>query len=181
MDENKLAKLEKALQLRNFEIELFWKRFNYFWLISAAALVGYVGVKDRTDGILLLVSCFGFVSSFCWTLLNIGSKWWHEAWEIKVQEYEEVLEKGFFGDHKVDEKRRIFIFPLRRFSVSAVAVGISFFFVLLWFALATWHVLRLSTHIGAWQFVVDCRYALAYIGSIGFCILIGFNSYRKSE
>jgi len=177
MDELKKERLEKALQLRNFEIELFWKRFNHFWLISAAALVGYVSVKERTDGILLLVSCFGLVSSFCWTLLNIGSKWWHEAWEAKLKSYPEVLGKDFFQDYE-PEHPRVFIFKLRRFSVTTVAVGISTFCVALWFALATWHVLKLSTHIGAWQFLIDYRYALAYLSSIGFCILIAWKAHR---
>jgi hypothetical protein len=106
--------LEKALALRNFEIELFWKRFNHFWLITAAALVGYVSAKERGDGILLLISCFGLVSSLCWTLLNIGSKWWHEAWEAKAKLYEDVLEEEFLEDHEVPAKW-IFIFPLHRF------------------------------------------------------------------
>src|SRR5262245_42761266 len=116
-------KLKTALELRNFEIELLWKRFNYFWLISAAALVGYVSVKERSDGILLLVSCFGLVSSVSWTLLNLGSKWWQEAYEDKVKQYEKVLEDGFFSSH-THERGRLFIFPLVRYSVTDIAVSV---------------------------------------------------------
>lgn len=172
-------KLDKALELRNFEIQLFWKRFNYFWLISAAALVGYVSVKERSDGILLLVACFGLVSSFSWTLLNIGSKWWQEAYEEKVKKYEGSLERGFFTNHDIPVTE-LFIFKLRRFSVSSIAVGISSFSVALWLALATWHVLRLSTHIQRWQVTVDIRFILAYLASIAFCILLACKSHRKA-
>jgi len=172
-------KLERALQLRNFEIELSWRRFNYFWLISAAALVGYVSVTERTDSILLLVACFGLVSSFSWTLLNIGSKWWQEAYEEKVKKYEGSLEPGFFTKHEIPPKR-LFIFRLRRFSVSSIAVGISSFSVALWFSLATWHVWRLSNPCAHRGGDVDLRYVLIYLASIAFCILIAAKSHRTS-
>ncbi|MCC9001729.1 MAG: hypothetical protein LM549_03765, partial [Candidatus Competibacter sp.] len=41
-DRSKLeSALEKALDIRKFEIELYWKRAAYFWTLIAAAFAGY--------------------------------------------------------------------------------------------------------------------------------------------
>jgi hypothetical protein len=172
-----LDRLNQAVALRNFEIELFWKRFNYFWLISAAALVGYVSAKERTDAILLLISCFGLVSAVAWTLLNIGSKWWQEAYEERVKKYERVLEDGFFTKHAVPSKR-LFIFRLRRFSVTAIAVAISAFSAALWFGLATWHFCRVSRVVADWKIIPSYRFVIAYGGTVLFCMLLALCAYR---
>ncbi len=34
--------LELALEIRKFEIELYWKRATYFWAFITIALAGYV-------------------------------------------------------------------------------------------------------------------------------------------
>lgn len=175
----KKRRLEMALQLRNFEIELFWKRFNYFWLISAAALVGYASVKERSDKVLMLIACFGLVSSFSWTLLNIGSKWWQEAYEEKVKKYERSLGRGFFTIHNVP-RSRLFLFRLRRFSVSSIAVGISSFSTAFWFGVATWHLLKLSSKILNCQIVVDVWSVVSYLVSIAFCVVTFVKSHRRT-
>ena len=174
-------KLEWAIQLRSFEIEHLWKRFNSFWVINAAALAGYIAVHGRGDDILLLISCFGLVSSVSWTLVNIGSKWWQRSWEERLRllcKEGRWLDADFFAETRFDDER-IFGFPLRRFSVSGIAVGISPFSTLLWFGLATWHAFGHPIHISNWQITLDTRYMLAYIGTVVFCILIGCLSLKR--
>ena len=39
-DKAKFA-FEKAWEIRNFEIEMYWKRANYFWAFIASTFVGY--------------------------------------------------------------------------------------------------------------------------------------------
>jgi len=34
-------RLEKILDIRKFEIDLYWKRATYFWAFIAASLTGY--------------------------------------------------------------------------------------------------------------------------------------------
>ena len=65
-------KREKALQLaldiRKFEIELYWKRATYFWTFIAAALAAFgaiqaSSIENKTD-LSVILSCLGIVFSF---------------------------------------------------------------------------------------------------------------------
>jgi hypothetical protein len=80
--------LKYAAETRRFEIERFWQRFNVFWVVNAAAFAGYGALVDKGTTLPLVISCFGLVSSFGWTLQNRGSKYWQEAWEQKVEAIE---------------------------------------------------------------------------------------------
>ena len=72
--------LEFAIDIRKFEIELYWKRATYFWTFIAATFTGYALVYtkggDNKEIILLLFSCLGLLFSFAWFLVNKGSKYW---------------------------------------------------------------------------------------------------------
>lgn len=175
-------KLETIIALRNFEIELFWKRFNHFWLISAAAIVGYVTVKDRSDSVLLLVSCFGFVSSFCWCLLNTSSKWWQEAYELKLKKYEGILDEGIISKHDSADgeiqKVAFFVGPPKRFSVTAVAFAFSCFSAIMWLGLATYHFLALVGFLDEGLLWGRVGYCLAFVGSIASSAMITWFSWR---
>ena len=37
--------LERALDIRKFEIDLYWKRAAYFWTFIAATLAGFIASK----------------------------------------------------------------------------------------------------------------------------------------
>src|SRR5688572_19281070 len=82
-------KAEKAFtnawEIRNFEIELYWKRATYFWAFVASTFVGYfalVGAEkyskpDRYQHVeVYFVICLGFIVSLAWLLTNRGSKQW---------------------------------------------------------------------------------------------------------
>jgi Na+/melibiose symporter-like transporter len=73
--------LTLALDIRKFEIELYWKRATYFWTFIAAAFAAYAIVYSRADSkddpwLLLVFSCLGFLFSSAWYLVNRGSKFW---------------------------------------------------------------------------------------------------------
>jgi hypothetical protein len=85
--------LEMALDIRKFEIELYWKRATYFWTLMAAVFTGYFALKNidgNTD--VFLISCLGVILSAAWFSVNRGSKYWQENWErhVDVLEDEEV-------------------------------------------------------------------------------------------
>lgn len=90
------AALEHALDIRKFEIQLYWTRANYFWTFIAAALAAYGAIqtiddhKQRTD-LSVFLSCIGFVLSFGWYCANRGSKQWQENWEIHVDLLEDKI------------------------------------------------------------------------------------------
>jgi hypothetical protein len=86
--------LANALDIRSFEIGLYWTRAAYFWTFTGAALAGFLGiqvaVKDPTDSLVLL-STLGFVFSVGWVCVNKGSKYWQENWERHVDLLEDKL------------------------------------------------------------------------------------------
>ena len=46
---NKGEALKYALEIRKFEIDLYWKRATYFWTFIAAALAGYFLIQ-KSEG-----------------------------------------------------------------------------------------------------------------------------------
>ena len=93
---------EKAWAIRNFEIEMYWKRATYFWAFIASAFVAYFGLVNaagrnaaaaRFHPEIFVVVCLGFVLSLAWHLTNRGSKQWQRHWEAHV----ELLEDDFTG------------------------------------------------------------------------------------
>ncbi len=92
--------LEKALDTRKFEIDLYWKRTTYFWTFITLAFAGFFAVTgsehiiepSKTE-LLFLISCIGILFSFGWYLANRGSKFWQENWEKHVS----LLEDSIIG------------------------------------------------------------------------------------
>lgn len=88
--------LERALDIRKFEIELYWKRAAYFWTFIAATLAGFVAIQasstaNKTD-LSVLLSNLGTVFSFGWLCVNRGSKYWQENWEYHVDMLEDPVQ-----------------------------------------------------------------------------------------
>lgn len=85
-----------ALDIRKFEIDLYWRRATYFWTLIGASLVAYGGAQALKDSTVrrdlsVFVSCFGLVVSFAWYCANRGSKQWQENWENHVDLLEDKL------------------------------------------------------------------------------------------
>jgi len=88
--------LEYALDIRKFEIELYWKRTTYFWTLIVVLFTGFILVKSGKSGhenLIFLISCIGLVLSTGWYLVNRGSKYWQENWERHV----DILEEKVIG------------------------------------------------------------------------------------
>ena len=83
--------LKLALDIRKFEIDLYWKRTAYFWAFIATTFVRYVTMlsSGKID-FPVFISCFGIVLSFAWICVNKGSKYWQENWEAHVDALEDV-------------------------------------------------------------------------------------------
>src|SRR5277367_3518599 len=86
--------LEYALDIRKFEIDLYWKRATYFWAFIAAAFAGY-GLTYKTAADLepwlsTVFSSLGLVFSVAWHLVNRGSKFWQNNWERHVDLLEDM-------------------------------------------------------------------------------------------
>lgn len=88
--------LEHALDIRKFEIEMYWKRATYFWALIAVAFAGYfavVGSEKIPDKNFMayVISCIGFLFTFAWFQVNRGSKYWQENWENHVDMLEDKV------------------------------------------------------------------------------------------
>jgi Ca2+/Na+ antiporter len=105
-EDDKLAAYKTALETRNFEIQLFWQRSNYFLVLSTAIGTGFFVIDGRAYRILL--GMFGIIVSWLWLLVNFGSKFWQSRWEKQLEIVERELPQfhGFF-DQKGTQLREI--------------------------------------------------------------------------
>ncbi len=88
--------LEHALDIRKFEIELYWKRATYFWALIAVTFAGFFGIisssiEDNKDVYVFVVGCIGLFFTWAWFLVNKGSKYWQENWENHVNMLEDDI------------------------------------------------------------------------------------------
>jgi hypothetical protein len=88
------AALQLALDIRKFEIGLYWQRAAYFWALIAVAFAGYFAIlgaeklPDR-EYLAYIVSCIGLIFTWAWFLVNRASKFWQENWENHVDMLED--------------------------------------------------------------------------------------------
>ena len=88
--------LEKALDIRKFEIELYWKRTAYFWAFIVANYTAYFFLLVQDDLknknlYLTLLSFIGLLLAHAWQLSNKGSKFWQKNWEAHVSQLEKKV------------------------------------------------------------------------------------------
>lgn len=152
-----------ARELRS-EIALFWQRSLFFWGFIAASFIAYGSLAKETDkDLAFAVSCFGIVCSVAWALANRGSKYWQIHWEEKLRSVE-VAEFGedFYSKEVRNPDRRIW--GALRYSVTKLAMALSDFTILVWFALmfkvsplarnATWTCLEIAMITVALVYVI---------------------------
>jgi hypothetical protein len=164
------AALDAALDVRKFEIQLYWTRATYFWTFIAAALAGYGAIQAldnpqaKTD-LSVLISCVGFVLSFCWYCANQGSKQWQENWENHVDLLEDEVTGPLYKTvlrraPKSGRPERVkdFVTGPRPFSVSKINQVISLYFCGIWGMLLIYSLPRVS---------LDAPISLLYVGAIG--------------
>ena len=133
--------LKYALDIRKFEIELYWKRASYFWTFIAAAMAGYLLLQKTEDTentyLSVVVGCLGFLFSFAWFYVNKGSKYWQENWENHVDLIEDSVVGPLYKivvDRPEEDKKPIrnFIIGPAAYSVSKINQIVSLFVTLLW-------------------------------------------------
>ena len=81
------------------------------------------------------MSCFGFVCSLAWTLVNRASKYWQEVWEKKLKSAEKKVLGGEFSS-KEENIQTNWFFGARRSSVSRSVIVLSYFTAVIWMLLA---------------------------------------------
>jgi len=134
--------LDYALDIRKFEIELYWKRATYFWTFIAATLAGYAVIQRISDEhskgeLSLLLVCLGVIFSLAWYLVNRGSKFWQNNWERHVDMLEDVtigpLYKIILSEEDPDKNiLRKILTDAGTFSVTKINQILSFFVLMVW-------------------------------------------------
>ncbi len=133
-----------ALEIRKFEIDLYWKRATYFWAFLAIALAGYFSIltskdldRDRRGEALLIITCLGLVFSVAWYFVNRASKFWQENWEKHVDLLEDAVVGPLYKTVLADADILFWkLWGPYQFSVSKLNQLLSLFVVGLFFLLA---------------------------------------------
>ncbi|CNB16250.1 RipA family octameric membrane protein [Yersinia intermedia] len=120
--------LEKAHEIRKFEIELYWKRATYFFafftIITAA--FGYLFTHDKYSIYSPAAAIVGIVFSIFFYHINTGSKYWQQNWEFMIDKLEFYVTgniyKVFFYEKPSDQRP----------SVSSINRQVSIFIFILW-------------------------------------------------
>lgn len=88
-----------ALDTRNMEIELFWKRCNYFLVLNSGLALAYFNVTQEV--LQIPAAILGVVVSSLWLQVALGSKFWQERWEdcLRSVEFELIANEQFGSKH----------------------------------------------------------------------------------
>lgn len=173
----KKGALRQALDIRKFEIELYWKRAAYFWTFIGATFAGFIAVQasvsPNKQDLSVILSCVGSVFSFGWLCVNRGSKYWQENWEKHVDLLEDDVTGPLYkvvlsrnAPAGVREKLVHLVTGPSPISVSKVNQLISLYVFLLWVLLAI-HSLPAFRLDGAF----DGFYVMLVILSLSACAL----------
>lgn len=73
---------DATLAIRNFEIDLFWRRSNYFLVLNTAIAIAFFTIK--VEDYKIYVSALGLIVCILWFLINLGSKFWQDRWEYQL-------------------------------------------------------------------------------------------------
>jgi hypothetical protein len=148
--------LAHALEIRRFEIELYWKRATYFWTFIAAAFAAYGIIQSNSDltqkrHLSVLVSVLGFVFSFAWQAVNRGSKKWQENWENHVALLEDEVIGPLYktiitrpSPEGLPQRIKHYLTGPSSYSVSKINQIISLFVLGVWLLLAVNSLLPIS-------------------------------------
>lgn len=131
--------LKQALDIRKFEIDLYWKRASYFWVLIGATLVAFIAIAVAKEAshraeLSVVISSLGLVFSCAWLAVNKGSKFWQENWEKHVDMLEDE-HTGALYKTVFDSGKDFFSLGGSSYSVSKVNLVVSFYVVALWLCL----------------------------------------------
>ncbi|EKN3384270.1 hypothetical protein WFK62_12425 [Yersinia enterocolitica] len=133
--------LEKAHEIRKFEIELYWKRATYFFafftIITAA--FGYLFTHEKYSIYSPAAAIVGVIFSIFFYHINIGSKYWQQNWEFVIDKLEFYVTgniyKVFFYENLRDQRP----------SVSSINGQVSVFIFILWYLCFITSLVKIST------------------------------------
>lgn len=151
--------LDLALDIRKFEIGLYWQRTAYFWALIAAAFAGYFAVLsaekvEHREFNAFALACIGLVFSLAWFLVNRGSKFWQENWERHVDLLEDAVCGPLYKTVLVGYRSNRIFSGGAPVSVSRVNQWVSVFIIVVWAVLVlTQWPWGLTVKVTEWRYV----------------------------
>ena len=162
--------LKEALDVRKFEIELYWKRTGFFWAFITViytalfhVICKYVDCPCRYaffKPVILSLAALGVFFSVAWHMVNKGSKFWQKNWEMHVSLLEESemgpLHDVYLNPRKTDSKWN----PVKEydFSVSKVNMCATTVIVILSIFCFVWTIdflfLKITEILPNWIFII---------------------------
>lgn len=109
--ELKKLEFEKSLELRNFEIDNFWKRGWFFGALLLAIATGYAQNKMIQQPLFspVYLSFIAVLITLIQSLMNRGSKYWQERWEYKTKNKESALGIDVTKTEKFNKNEKCYI------------------------------------------------------------------------
>jgi hypothetical protein len=93
------AALKRAYELRNFEIEHYWKRATYFWAFQVAIFAAFgllwkeeTGTKPGTNPVIVVPAGLGILMALANALSARGSRFWQNNWEKHIDILEDEID-----------------------------------------------------------------------------------------
>jgi hypothetical protein len=142
-NESKRGKaLDRAHELRRFEIEHYWKRATYFWGFQIAIFAAFgllwreITASDATHAVRLwspvaiALSGLGVLTAVANLLSADGSKFWQQNWENHIEMLEDKIEGRLYKTVWLSKEKASK--GKTSFSVSRVNRLLSVYFVIFW-------------------------------------------------
>lgn len=164
------AALDRAYQLRSFEIEHYWKRATYFWgfqiaIFAALGLVWKETIPTSWSPITIALSGVGILTALANTLSAHGSKFWQQNWEMHIDMLEDDIEGRLHKTVWLREGRT-------SFSVSRINQSLSYFFITFWVIVFVYTSYKSLDFTSIYSVVLNC-YNYAYVLFILVMVVVG--------
>jgi len=181
--EKRKEALKVAMEIRKFEIYLYWKRATYFWAFIAVTFAGYFALLGSTIGsqnidILFLLNCLGLAFSVAWFFVNKGSKFWQENWEKHIDMLEDEITGPLYKTTVNNSYNWYSHKSPYSYSVSKVNQLLSLFTVVIWILLGS---RTICTYFGIFEFFPGYNIVLFAVVAIAFVIILHFESQTTNN
>jgi hypothetical protein len=154
---NEKEQLKRAASERQFEIQMFWQRSNYFMVLNTAIAVGFFSILPNPFAPILAL--LGAFACGVWLSVTAGAKYWQSRWEEAAWKLEErcapkyKLFSANAEDIHAEVKESLTRWPhqglhrcmdslvLRKPSVSFMMSALAVFFIAFWviaFGMSLW-------------------------------------------
>lgn len=141
--------LDRAHEIRKFEIDLYWRRTAYFWTLIAAAFLAFFAIHSAEEltspskeVLSFVVGNLGFVFSLGWFLINRGSKFWQQNWEAQVDRLECCVGVALHRSVAIRNDKECWLVGSKPYSVSKINQITSFYVTFIWGGLVVWSLLQ---------------------------------------